>query len=64
MNTDKLDSRPQDLVYAPDGSALAITCHDGYVVLCALVIHTLNDALQYRSAVFSRPLRGHDRCRL
>ncbi|KAH0836678.1 WD40-repeat-containing domain protein [Lanmaoa asiatica] len=27
------DSRPQDLVYTPDGSALAITCYDGTVRL-------------------------------
>lgn len=64
-NTVTFDSRPQDLVYAPDESTLAVTCHDGYVMLHALpalFIHISTDVLQNRSVVFSGPLRGHDRC--
>lgn len=37
------DSKPQDLVYAPDGSALAITCYDGYVVSHVSAIIYPND---------------------
>lgn len=61
-NTVTFDSRPQDLLYAPDGSTLAVTCRNGYVVLHVLPIHTSIDVLQHCSTVFSGPLRGYDRC--
>ena len=61
LNTVPFDARPQDLAYTPDGSTLAITYYDGYVVLYVAVIHIPTNVFQYHSAIFSGPLRGYDR---